>query len=205
MEAFMIERNQYLGQRVNAYYHTDYVGHRQLGNPDYINTLKNTYNNASVASLIDAEKQLQTVILRDFQQIKRDSKVDLTVCAIPRAKAENTYASSQMLFRGVVQRVGQQVGFANGTKYIVRHTDTKTTHLSRTRNGDMGGSGQLPYPGITTATCTLSPSIRGRNILLVDDIYTKTVNVDEDAIQALFSSGAHLVLFYAVARTVSRT
>ena len=38
-------------------------------------------------------------------------------------------------------------------------------------------------------------------ILLIDDIYTKTVNVDEDCIQALYDAGAARVIFYAVAYT----
>jgi len=38
--------------------------------------------------------------------------------------------------------------------------------------------------------------------LLIDDLYTRTVNIDEDAIQALLDKGAHSVAFYAVGRTV---
>jgi predicted amidophosphoribosyltransferase len=44
----------------------------------------------------------------------------------------------------------------------------------------------------------------GKDILLIDDIYTKTVNIDEDAIQALLSKGAKSVSFYAIGFTVSK-
>jgi len=33
---------------------------------------------------------------------------------------------------------------------------------------------------------------------LVDDLYTKGVNIDEDAIQALLDKGAKNVVFYSV-------
>ena len=56
----------------------------------------------------------------------------------------------------------------------------------------------MPYPGITSETCEISSHTRGKNILLIDDLYTKTVNIDEDAIQALFDNGAKNVYFYAV-------
>lgn len=36
---------------------------------------------------------------------------------------------------------------------------------------------------------------------MIDDIYTETVNIDEDAIQALLDNGAQAVVFYAVAKT----
>ena len=44
----------------------------------------------------------------------------------------------------------------------------------------------------------------GKDILLIDDIYTKTVNIDEDAIQALLDNGARSVFFYAIGKTVSK-
>jgi predicted amidophosphoribosyltransferase len=89
--------------------------------------------------------------------------------------------------------------FENGTNYIVRHTNTRTTHLDR--NGQ-GGDGNLPYPGITNDTCTISDHVKGKDILLIDDLYTKSVNIDEDAIQALIDKGANSVIFYSVGKTV---
>ena len=45
-------------------------------------------------------------------------------------------------------------------------------------------------------------NVIGKDILLIDDIYTKTVNIDEDAIQSLISKGANSVSFYAIGKTV---
>jgi len=66
-------------------------------------------------------------------------------------------------------------------------------------------NGDLPYPGITKKTCSISNEIKGKDILLIDDIYTKTVNVDEDAIQALLDNGAKSVYFYAVVKTIHKS
>jgi len=126
-------------------------------------------------------------------------KNDLTVCIVPRAKAENTYKENQLLFKKVVQYIISELKFKDGSNYIVRHTNTRTTHRDR---AGYGGDGDRPYPGITKKTCRISKEVNGKNILLIDDLYTKTINIDEDAIQALLDYGAKSVIFYAVGKTV---
>ena len=37
-----------------------------------------------------------------------------------------------------------------------------------------------------------------RNILLIDDLYTYSINIDEDMIQALYDNGANKVIFYSI-------
>jgi phosphoribosylpyrophosphate synthetase len=56
----------------------------------------------------------------------------------------------------------------------------------------------MPYPGITINTCDFSKDVMGKDIMLVDDLYTNSVNIDEDAIQALFDKGANSVVFYSI-------
>lgn len=63
----------------------------------------------------------------------------------------------------------------------------------------------MPYPGITKATCTISEEVRGKDILLIDDLYTEGVNIDEDAIQALLDNGAVSVIFYSLGKTLKRS
>lgn len=87
----------------------------------------------------------------------------------------------------------------NGTLFISRHTHTRTTHLQR-----YDTIGSMPYNGITADTCHISDEVSGRNIILVDDVYTKSVNVDEDVIQALFDKGAKSVCLYTIAKTVKK-
>ena len=108
-----------------------------------------------------------------------------------------------MLFAKAVAEVLPLISVDNkniidGTSFINRHTDTATTHL---RNTEYIGNGDLPYPGITRNTCNISNRIIGKHIILVDDIYTKGVNIDEDVIQCLLDSGANDVTFVSIART----
>ena len=87
---------------------------------------------------------------------------------------------------------------------------TKTTHLKNVKDLtwvnieglNEQNDGMEPYPGITNDTCIIETDlIKGKNIILVDDIYTKNVNIDEDCIQALYDAGAKKVVFYAIAKT----
>lgn len=203
MHQFTISANEYLQQNIRAFYHTDYVGHRKPGNPDYINTLKNTYNSFPAHILNPAVQELKNVLLEDLPQILQLLRLNtITVCIVPRAKAETNYQANQLLFKSTIRNVVYRVnGFIDGTDYITRHTNTRTTHLpAHTSNYD--NDGQKPYPGIITDTCNISNNVKGKDILLIDDLYTRTVNIDEDAIQTLLDKDANSVTFYAVGRTV---
>ena len=204
------QRGKFLTKKVQAYYHDDYHG----GDPELrdtagtveniITTLKNQFNNTSKGVLIQAGKNMIAILNKDLPQILWLTELDeLVVCAIPRSKAENTYTSTQLLFKIAIQVSVEKLDkFIDGTDYIVRHTDTRTTHMDKS---GYGGEGSLPYPGITKDTCTISDKVRGKDILLIDDLYTASVNIDEDAIQALFDNGARSVTFYSLGRTIKRT
>ncbi|MDR2401429.1 MAG: phosphoribosyltransferase [Deferribacteraceae bacterium] len=199
MHKFTIYPNKYLSQKIQAFYHIDYLKHKKPGNPDYLVVLKNTYKDTTQGVLKTAVKELESVLTEDlpglFQILQLSS---LTVCVVPRAKA--LYKPAQLLFKATVSKIVKQLdGFIDGSDYIIRHTDTRTTHL---KNYDK--QGDMPYPGITEKTCNISEDAAGKDILLVDDIYTKTINVDEDVIQALLNRGARSLTFYAVGHTVYR-
>lgn len=201
MIQFQILANKYLSRNTNAFCHVPYMRMGSPGNPDYLNALKNTFNNFTEHKLQSAEQELRSVLQEDLPNICQSLGFDaVTVCVVPRAKAENTYHANQQLFRTTVQAaVGLVNGFVDGTSYIRRHTNTKTTHL-RNPVRSFINDGRPPYPGITEETCEISPNVRGKNILLVDDIYTPSVNIDEDAINALLNAGARTVTFYAVGK-----
>ena len=42
MNKFKINANEYLKHNIISYYHIGYTGYKTLGNPDYLNDLKNT-------------------------------------------------------------------------------------------------------------------------------------------------------------------
>ena len=197
---------KFLNCDTTAFYHADYNGGGAWAVRDTIEnmiwTLKNDVD-AFPERLPRAAQQLYDLISRDLPQILQQSgKTRLTICVVPRSKREDYYREDQRLFREIISlAVSRLPNFENGTKYIIRHTNTRTTHLDR--KGE-GGDGNLPYPGITNETCTISDLVRAKDILLIDDLYTKSVNIDEDAIQVLHDKGARSVIFYSVGRTLSK-
>lgn len=196
-----------LKQNVDAYYHSDYMGGgkwRESGTiENLVCTLKNDVTTYSQQTLMETVNRLAGILVTDLPEVLRISgKKSLRVCVIPRAKRENSYRSNQLYLRATIQIVAQKLeGFVDGTHDIVRHTDTSTTHLARRGNG---GNGELPYVGITKDTCSISDDVAGQDILLIDDLYTKTVNIDEDCIQALLDKGAGSVMFYSIGKTLPR-
>lgn len=202
--SFTIQSNEFLSIEVKAYFHTNFYGYGKQNNPNYLNTLKNDKHQCwSSSKLMSATNQLKTVLLNELPQIFHIENTFFTVCIVPRSKADNTYNLDQLLFKSTVKEVLNQLNYTDGTDYIKRCINTKTTHLRNPIQG-FNNDGLDPYPGISKETCDFSPDIKGANILLIDDIYTKTVNIDEDMIQALLDNGANSVTFYAIGNTVSK-
>lgn len=185
---------------VSGFFHAEYYSMRDPRNAGigFVNYLKNDLG--TFGHLVpQSEGRLVATLQNDFAHLVRKFG-QMTVVGIPRSKREASYPADKMgLKRGIRAAVASVEGLEDGLDYIVRHTDTRTTHRAAYNDGPM------PYPGITADTCWLSPEIAGKDILLVDDIYTTTCGIDEDAIDALFKAGARSVVFYAVGYTVGRT
>jgi hypothetical protein len=197
---------KFLQQDTIAFYHADYNSGGSWQIPNSIENLIWTFKNDVYPfpeRLHNVQQQLSIILRQDLPEIMRQvSKNNLTVCVVPRSKAEDYYRADQLHFRRVISNVVDQLSnFENGTNYIVRHTNTRTTHLDK--NGE-GGDGNLPYPGITKDTCSISERVNGKDILLIDDLYTKSVNIDEDAIQSLMDNGSKSITFYSIGKTVSQ-
>lgn len=203
------ERGQFLKRQIQGYYHAEYSSGGNWQIDDTIENLIWTLKNDTSTFPNRIEKyrnQLTAILLEDLSQVLNNcGHQQLVLCVVPRAKKDVHYRADQLLFRSTVESVALSLGsrFINGTNYLMRQINTKTTHLTRGRD-NRGGDGNMPYPGITKDTCIISSAVNGKNILLIDDLYTKNVNIDEDAIQALLDSGANSVLFYAVGKTVPR-
>ncbi len=203
------QRGMFISKNTKAYYHSEYHGgdtqlRQTIGTVEnIITTLKNQFQDKTKEVLLQAANKLVEILKNDLPQILQETgKDNLTVCVIPRAKAENSYSKSQLLLKQAISIASRNTnGFNDGTDYIIRHTDTRTTHLDRS---GYGGNGALPYPGITKETCTISNQVRGKDILLIDDLYTESVNIDEDGIQALLDNGANTVTFYSLGKTAPR-
>lgn len=199
----------FLHQPVHAFFHEDYHAgdptlRNTVGTVEYIiTTLKNQFLNQKPQELEQASCLLIEILNKDLPKIlSKTQKKELTICVVPRAKTQYTYQENQLLFKRSVQRaINSIAGFEDGTDFILRHTDTQTTHLAKSGHG---GNGDLPYPQITKNTCQISPLVQGRNILLIDDLYTESVNIDEDALQALLDFGANSVYLYTIGKTKTK-
>lgn len=202
MKTFIIQANSFLKKDTRAFYNTDYVGYKKQGNPDYINILKGTFENEDPDILRNAFSELEKVLSRDLPNIINYLKINnLTISIVPRAKAENTYKRYQVFFKKAIKKVVESNWFFDWTDYLTRIINTKTTHLKKPIEWSLNDWNE-PYPWITKDTCLISNEVIGKNILLIDDIYTKTINIDEDAIQALLDKWAKSVCFYSVGKTV---
>lgn len=181
---------------VPAFYHFDYL----RGHLTFINILKAEHGESD--DYIEyASRLLRSILYEDIPQIYHLlGDKELVVCGIPRSKTKSSYSENQLRFNSTlslaVQQMSAYYNLIDGGEYIIRHTDTPTTHLLHKDVEHV----VVPV-GITKDTCTIAPEIKDKDILLIDDIYTASVNIDEDAIQALYDNGARSVTFYAIART----
>lgn len=201
MNTFKIKSNTYLSKNIDGFYHTDYLGYNKPGNPMYLNRLKNDRHHQTEIELKSDAKMVTNILMTELPKVVNNKKLERpVVCIIPRAKSSSSYTLDQLLFsRAVSEAVDKTKGLKNGTSWINRMKSTQTTHLRySTRYYDEGVS---PYVGITKDTCIINPKVKGRNIILVDDIYTTNVNIIEDTLQALLEAGAKTVTSYVVAKT----
>ena len=207
MTLIQFGKSNYLRNETFGIYHAEYRGMRYYQeNPQCndsllcVNMVKNDTYDCPAEYLPAWENMITNIVLGDFIEIA-EYDPGITVCGVPRSKRDAHYSHVQ---RGLKRAFRAAVGMMNGRlvdglDYIMRHTDTCTTHRM-TRYGNYGGSGESPRPGLINDTCTISPLVRGREIVLVDDIYTPGVGIDEDCIQALYDHGAKEVLFYAIGK-----
>jgi phosphoribosylpyrophosphate synthetase len=200
MNPLEIEPNDHLQYRIKAYYHGYHKGwfNTEVG---YINTLKNddgTFSNNKKEfgyTLTSAQESLYKALKQDLPIIAKSTTNKLAICVMPRSKRDQNYKSTQLLFIDTIKRFVKDNAdlFNDGTDYIQRIIDTPTTHITKDYDS--------VKKGITKMTCKISENVKEKDILLIDDIYTENVNIDEDAIQALLDKGAKNVFFYAVGKT----
>lgn len=201
-EKFRISNNEYLKRDVVGYFHQYYTGYGKPGNPSFINMLKNTFDDYSTVNLKTAMTSVMNILMYDIPEIIVNEKVSNCICVcVPRAKSLSYYTESQLLFKKAVKTAIINIpGVIDGTDCITRIIDTRTTHIKKSISKPNNGS--EPYPGITIDTCRIDrKGIENQSIILIDDIYTKNVNIDEDCIQALFNNGARNVIFYTIGYT----
>ena len=108
-----------------------------------------------------------------YELIKSFTEFSVSVCIVPRSKSESSYTVNQLLFKSTVQSVAKELNnLSDATDYLVRDTNTKTTHLPD-NTPNYNNDGEEPYVGITNDTCTISDNVKDKDILLIDDIYQR--------------------------------
>jgi phosphotransferase system IIB component len=210
---FIIPANEYLKFETIAFHRMLYRGFEEPGNPDFLNTLKNIFNTEEDNDLEAAMNTVIGILIEDIPNVMQKMNLQSCICVcVPRARAKYQNQNTQLMFKQAIRNAISNLNNDNiidGTACITRIKNTLTTHLrDATKRGRISrdvNDGPEPYRGITKDTCQIDESIiKGKIILLIDDIYTKKVNIDEDCIQALFDKGAKDVIFYAIAFTERR-
>jgi hypothetical protein len=193
--------DKFLDKDIDLYFHDHYYGFSSQKNRlKYVNYLKNDRRHYD-AVIRGCEDIAAKVLVKDLAELVKFYG-PLTVCGIPRSKRDAVYPVEKMGFKRAIRKaVAMNANLFDGLDYIIRHTDTLCTHLSYWGGG---GDGEGPRPGLLRDTCHLSPEIRGKNIVLVDDFYTAGVGIDEDGVQALLDAGAKSIIMYAFGCTASR-
>lgn len=190
-----------LSSIADGYYHGDY--HTKAENisqldqlSSFILTLKNDNGWEELKQLELVKNEVIKIFKEDLSQILADfHDQKFTVCLVPRAKS--AYPPEKLMLRTALKEALQTIeSLEDGVDYIVRVKDTKTTHI---HNQD--DDAPEPYKGITKDTCHISSAIKDKNIILVDDVYTRNKHIDEDAIQALRDLGAKTVVLYVLGKT----
>ncbi|MFZ7261374.1 hypothetical protein ACLSZR_00720 [Avibacterium avium] len=206
LESFTLEKNEYLSVDIKGFYRYEHYGYYDDRTPKYINLLKNDFNDKKQFELDSAVKELKGSLSNEIKFILDNLGWGFdksSICVVPRSKIRETYTASQLLFIRTIKDVINTHFITNsgfdGTDYILRKTNTRTTHLNKK---GYGRDGDMPYKGISNDTCIFSNNIKGKNILLIDDLYTKTINVIEDMVQALLDHGARQVAVYAIGYTM---
>jgi len=200
MKNFTINTNPYLDNEIEAYYFGTHENWRST-EVGFLNTLKNddgTFTNARREfgfTLDEAKNKVKENLNRDLPELSKNYNIKFTVCIVPRSKPSAMYNDNQLKFSEAIKEfVNEHTEFYDGTNYIQRIIETPVTHLTKDYNS--------VTVGVTKETCSISSEVNGKDIILIDDIYTESVNIIEDAIQALFDNGAKSVILYTLGKTI---
>ncbi len=203
-----IGKNSYLKRDIDHYWRYRYLSASNGTNtPDGqisedIRNLKNQFHTTGSGQLQISSQRIKNEISEGLDFLIQQLAVvsgQWVVVAVPRSKAN--FGEDQLYLIKAISNAASRHGLENGARFILREKDTKTTHLMNTVRGDMNKTGDAPYPGITKKTCSLHGDVSGKNVILIDDIYTQAVNVDEDCAQFLFDNGARNVVLYTLCKT----
>ncbi|HEB9342980.1 TPA: hypothetical protein RZK39_000291 [Campylobacter coli] len=204
MKTNTIEKNEYLSKNIELFYDLDYTRFGDDKNPDFLNILKNTFSQENELVLKASKDNAKRYIYCFLEGvIKKYRGQNFVICSVPRSKAN--FLPNQLLFQKAISEAIDELNkkyfnvLIDGVNFIKRKKNVKTTHI---KSSNYQNDGDYPYPGITKKTCFIDyKKINNANVVLIDDIYTKTINVIEDCIQALLDFNADVKCVYCIAQT----
>ena len=203
-----IPTNNFLTRDITAYFHDYYIPTKD-GGGNFSNLILAIKSNGTEAIKLS----ISEIIAADLDKILKISvgflKAKPIVVAVPRSKPDSSWKSFELQFRPAISmglekskytvKGSDQKWMIDGTRYLIRILETQTTHLAHKNNPE--NTGPEPYPGITKDTCQLNGNISGKDIILIDDIYTEDKGIDEDCIQFLLDNGVNNVILYTLGMT----
>lgn len=211
-----IGANKFLRNTIECFSHGPYYAVR-YGKSDRLSKLileiKNSFLDLTEQQVRRARDEISSIVSADLDKLvqldNQFKKSRPVVLAVPRSKPDCYWHTSQLQFRvalslaikksKLVVKGSSEKWIVDGVDWIQRVVETKTTHKRRMLSGE--NSGPDPYPGITRDTCQMRGNVKGASIILVDDIYTADVGIDEDCVQFLLDNGASSVLLYTLGKT----
>jgi len=211
--SFRIENNEFMDKQINAYAHGLYIPYKSSYASDLTRLILDI--KGSTVCDIDAVKEKASAIIKNdldliITSIDKYKKSRPIIISMTRSKPDNFWEEHALQFRvsismalknsSVKIKKSNEIWAIDGVNYIKRIKETQTTHLAHSKISK--NNGPAPYRGITKDTCILNGDINNKYIILIDDIYTPNVCVDEDCIQYLYDNGARDVLLYVLGITI---
>lgn len=212
--SFQIGNDEYLDKQIDVYAHDLYIPYMSRysrENTRLILDLKGSNN----CNINNVKSRASDIIQNDLDLIitnlEKYKKNRPTIMAMARSKPDTFWKDYELQFRPTISIAlekssvklenSDEIWMMDGVQFLKRVKETQTTHRARSQN--IVNNGPAPYRGITQDTCILNGDINGKYIILIDDIYTPGVYVDEDCIQFLYDKGARDVILYVLGVTIT--
>lgn len=207
MERFTIKKNHFLERNIKAFYHEKYIGQKRHTDKGTIENLIVTFKNDYKEHICSYKfkvliKELIQILKKDLPIIYLEGGFTGNVCVVTVPRSKANFGPEQLLLYSTISDTVDSLGapFINATDSITRVKDTATTHKANWKN--FVDNGPMPYKGITRDTCKINNVISGKNVILIDDLYTPGRNIDEDALQTLIDKGVANIVFYSLGAIV---
>lgn len=207
-----------------AYFNYEYLLLGAEGHPYFINAIKNddalsefSYKCPRPITIEEAYLCVRECLKYSLPLIisEREFEQPPMLCYVPRSFKEEYYFENQLGFKRAIRDVANNEMLhevIDGTDCIKRIKNMLPSHRRTTGGGRYKVESGFGYPPLSPTvsyrtpnfmeqSCSVSSDVSGKDIILVDDIYTTGVGIDEQAIILLLEKGVKSVILYTIGRT----